>query len=257
MNRRELISLSVAGWAALAARRAGAIGERARFRFGDLRLADAGDNPRPTSLRRLAWEVDKRTSIDIEIEAKPVRLTDRNLHDTPFLVLVGDREFPLPSGDELDTLRAFLTFGGFLLIDSAEGRLEGAFDRSVRKLVSALFPSPAPGLEIIPSDHVPYKSFYLIDRPRGRVAVSPVLEGVTHDDRLAIVYTQNDLAGAWSRDNFGNWEFRCEPDGERQRERTFRLGINLVMYSLCLEYKSDQVHVPFIMRRRRWRPGEP
>ena len=33
------------------------------------------------------------------------------------------------------------------------------------------------------------------------------------------------------------------------------MGINLVMYALCLDYKTDQVHVPFIMRRRRWKPG--
>ena len=36
----------------------------------------------------------------------------------------------------------------------------------------------------------------------------------------------------------------------------FRIGVNLVMYSLCLDYKTDQVHVPFIMRRRRWKPDD-
>jgi hypothetical protein len=34
------------------------------------------------------------------------------------------------------------------------------------------------------------------------------------------------------------------------------MGVNLVMYALCLDYKTDQVHVPFIMRRRRWRPDD-
>ena len=33
---------------------------------------------------------------------------------------------------------------------------------------------------------------------------------------------------------------------------TDRLGINLVMYALCLDYKTDQVHVPFILKRRHW-----
>ena len=42
------------------------------------------------------------------------------------------------------------------------------------------------------------------------------------------------------------------PGGERQRELAFRLGINLAMYALCLDYKTDQVHVPFILRRRQW-----
>jgi hypothetical protein len=34
------------------------------------------------------------------------------------------------------------------------------------------------------------------------------------------------------------------------------MGVNLVMYALCLDYKADQVHVPFIMKRRRWKPDD-
>ena len=83
-----------------------------------------------------------------------------------------------------------------------------------------------------------------------------VLEGIVADDRVVVAYSQNDIAGAYSRDNFGNWEFECDPGGAAQRERAFRLGINLVMYALCNEYKSDQVHVEFIMRRRQWRSGD-
>ena len=39
------------------------------------------------------------------------------------------------------------------------------------------------------------------------------------------------------------------PGGERQREMAFRFGINLVMYVLTGNYKSDQVHIPAIMER--------
>ena len=46
------------------------------------------------------------------------------------------------------------------------------------------------------------------------------------------------------------------PGGEAQREMAFRLGINLAMYALCLDYKTDQVHVPFILRRRQWQSPE-
>ena len=64
------------------------------------------------------------------------------------------------------------------------------------------------------------------------------------------------LGGAWARDDFGNYDFPCEPGGEKQRELAFRMGVNFVMYALCLDYKSDQVHVPFIMKRRRWKPDD-
>jgi hypothetical protein len=73
---------------------------------------------------------------------------------------------------------------------------------------------------------------------------------------MAVAYVQNDLGGAWARDEAGNYLFACQPGGERQREMSFRLGVNLVMYALCLDYKSDQVHVEYLMRKRRFRPAD-
>jgi hypothetical protein len=255
LSRRQLLAAGGASLALAFARRAAAIGPHSRFRFGQLTLGNW--NPHPQALRRMGWEIEKRTSIDIDIDPRPVALSAPDLHETPLLYLAGDREFALPSGREIEALRRFLTFGGMLIVDSAEGRTEGAFDRSVRRLLGAVYPSPQATFQLVPRGHVLFKSFYLIERPVGRIAVSPILEGITRDDRLVVVYTQNDLTGAWARDDFGNWVLRCEPDGERQRELAFRLGINLVMYALCLEYKEDQVHVPFIMRRRQWRPDGP
>ena len=59
------------------------------------------------------------------------------------------------------------------------------------------------------------------------------------------------MLGAYERDRFGTWRFECEPDGDRQRERAFRLGVNLLMLATCLDYKEDQVHIPFIMKKKR------
>ena len=39
--------------------------------------------------------------------------------------------------------------------------------------------------------------------------------------------------------------------GEAQRERAIRFGVNLMMYALCTDYKADQVHIPFLLKRRR------
>lgn len=255
LSRRRLLGGAAAAILFARARRARAIGPGSKFRFGQLQLGTAW-NPRPRALRRMAWEIDKRTSIDVELEPAVVAPTAETLHETPFLYLAGDRAFELPSTAGIEALRRFLTFGGFLLIDGAEGSTDGAFDGSVRKLIAAVFPSPLKGLEIIQGDHVIYKSFYLLDKPLGRLAIAPALEGVVRDDRVVCAYVPNDLGGAWSRDDFGNYDFPCEPGGERQRELAFRMGVNLVMYALCLDYKSDQVHVPFIMKRRRWKPDD-
>jgi hypothetical protein len=255
LTRRRFLGGAAAAMALALARRAGAIGPATKFRIGQLQLG-ASWNPRPSALKRLAWEIEKRTSIDVELDPAVVTPTSDNLHETPFLYLTGDKAFDLPSNAGIEALRRFLTFGGFMVIDSAEGSTDGAYDGSVRKLIEAVFPPPAKALEVIAPDHVVYKSFYLLDKPVGRVALAPAIEGVIRDGRLVCVYIPNDLGGAWARDDFGNYDFPCEPGGERQRELSFRLGVNLVMYALCLDYKSDQVHVPFIMKRRRWKPDE-
>ena len=258
LTRRGLLAGGLAAAAALALpRRAGAIGASSKFRFGHLQLGGGSSwNPRPTALRRLGWEIEKRTSITVELEPAVVTPTSDALHSYPFLYLAGERELDLPSAQGIEALRRFLTFGGFLLIDSAEGSTDGAFAGSVRKLVSAIFPSPAKGLEVVPPDHVVYKSFYLLDRPLGRLAIAPAMEGLLRDGRLVAAYVGNDLGGAWARDDFGNHDFTCEPGGEHQRELAYRMGVNFVMYALCLDYKADQVHVPFIMKRRRWKPDD-
>lgn len=261
MQRRSFLAGLAAAAAAVALpwRRAEALGPGSRFRFGQLQLgAGSSWNPRPLALKRLGWEIEKRTSIDVELDPTIVTPTSEHLFDTPFLVLAGDREIDLPSNAGIEALRRFLTFGGFLLVDSAEGATDGAFDASVRKLMAAIFPvtSSTKGLEVIPTDHVVYRSFYLLDRPLGRLAISPAMEGVIRDGRLVAAYVANDMGGAWTRDDFGNYDFVCEPGGDRQRELAFRMGINFVMYALCLDYKADQVHVPFILKRRRWKPDD-
>jgi Domain of unknown function (DUF4159) len=259
LTRRGFLAGGVAAGLTLAVRGASALGPESMFKFGQLSLGGRGDvGPRGGALRRLAWEIEKRTSIEVNTEPAIVTPTSDALHETPFLYLSGERELDLPSAAGIEALRRFLTFGGFLLIDSAEGSTDGAFDGSVRKLMSAIFPpvGASKGLEIVPNDHVIYKSFYLLDRPLGRLAISPAMEAVVRDGRIVAAYVANDLGGAWVRDDFGNYDYPCEPGGERQRELAFRMGVNLAMYALCLDYKADQVHVPFIMKRRRWKPDD-
>lgn len=259
LTRRGFLAGGVAAALMLAVRRSFAIGPGSKFKLGQLSLGSRSDlGPRPGALRRLVWEVEKRTSIDPQREPVLVTPTSESLHETPFLYLAGDRELELPSAAGIEALRRYLTFGGFLLIDSAEGSTDGAFDGSVRKLISAIFPTTGAGkgLEVVPSDHVVYRSFYLLNRPVGRLAIAPAMEAVFRDGRIVAAYVANDLGGAWTRDDFGNYDFPCEPGGERQRELAFRMGVNLVMYALCLDYKADQVHVPFIMKRRRWKPDD-
>jgi hypothetical protein len=252
LRRRDFLGALVAGaaGAALAPRRAGALGDADKFQIATVGYAGGSWNPHPTALRRLLWEIDKRTSIEVKLEPVEVHLAGADLYRYPFLYLAGDRAFPAPPDGDVGRLRRHLQAGGFLLVDGAEGHPGGGFDQSVRALAARLFPKEPLGP--LADDHVVYKSFYLLKTPAGRVLAVPYLEAVTHDGRAPLIYCQNDLGGAWARDEFGQWEHECFPGGDAQREQAFRLGINLAMYATCLDYKTDQVHVPFILRRRRW-----
>jgi hypothetical protein len=243
-TRRTLLGLGLL----LAARRVLAFGDAARLTFAQVRHGGRWD-PRPDGLSRLAWEISKRTSIETSPAVKPIALADPELFRFPFAVLSSDQAFPAPADNEIAELRRYLSYGGFLMIDDASGTRGGAFEQSARQLVSRIVPGAQLGR--VARDHVLYKSFYLLDGPAGRVATTADLEALELGGRLAILYSGNDLIGALARDSLGTWEFEVTPGGELQREKSIRLGVNIAMYALCLDYKEDQVHIPFIMKRRR------
>jgi hypothetical protein len=247
LTRRSFLATLAAGAAAATPLRALAGAAASPVAIGQIQHGGRW-NPRPGALRRLGWELARRTSIETTPDAVPVRLDAHGLHRHPFLYLSGDGALPPFSEVERAALRRHLQYGGFLLVDSADGSDGQGFDASVRAELARVL--PAAPLKPVPQQHVLYKAFYLIDRQGGRLQVKPWLDALVLDGRLAVVYSQNDLAGAWARSELGDWEYPCTPGGEQQREQAFRLGVNLAMYALCTDYKDDAVHLPFIMKRR-------
>jgi hypothetical protein len=244
ISRRHLLGLPLL----LVAGRSLAFGDAARLTFAQLRHGGRWD-PRPDGLSRLAWEIARRTSIETSPVVKAVGPADPDLFRFPFAVLSSDQGFPALADNEVAELRRYLSYGGFLFIDDASGQRGSPFEQSARQLVSRL--APGAQLSRIAREHVLYKSFYLLDGAAGRVSASPDLEGLEMGGRVAILYSGNDLVGAFARDSLGTWEFEVSPGGELQREKSIRLGVNIAMYAMCLDYKEDQVHIPFIMKRRR------
>ncbi len=219
------------------------------FQLALLRYPGGSFEPRRRGLERLAWELRKRTSIAADLEVTDADLTSDRVFDYPLLVWQGDRTFPPFSERDVLTLRQYLVKGGTLLVDLSDALAGGPFDVAVRReLLRILEGAPLVRLD---REHVLYKSFYLIDRHGGRVQTKPFLEGAFIGGRLAVIFSSNDLAGAMARDELGRFEYDVGQGGDSTREATFRLGINLVMYVLCLDYKDDQVHIPFILQRRR------
>jgi hypothetical protein len=246
-RRAFLRGALAAATAAALPRRAGALPATSTLEIGHVQHGGEW-NPRPTALRRLSWELGRRTAIEPASSAATVRLDQPGLHRHPMLYLAGAGTLPPFSEAERAALRRFLQYGGFLLVDSADGSDGNGFDAAVRRELAQVL--PAAPLAPLPREHVIYKSFYLLDRQGGRLLVKPWVEAQTLDGRAAVIYSQNDLGGAWARSELGDWEYPCTPGGEAQRETAFRVGVNLAMYALCTDYKDDAVHLPFIMRRR-------
>jgi hypothetical protein len=228
------------------AHRADAFGDPTAVDIVSLEVGQGASDAR-TVTERLAWEVRKRSSVEPILEPGRAKLDKASLFRSPFVYWRGSEEFPRLSDAAIEGLRKYIHRGGFILIDDATAGADG-FDRAVRRALLRAF--PALPLKPIPADHTIYRSFYLLQRPVGRVRGPEFLEGITYGDRIAIVYSRHDLGGALERDKLGAWSQAVVPGGEGQRERAIRLGVNLVLYALCTDYKDDQVHAPFIMRRR-------
>lgn len=226
--------------------RASAFGDATAVEIVSLDLGEGIEGAQSVT-ERLAWEVRKRSSVEPILEPGRAKLDKTSLFRSPFIYWRGHKEFPPLSEEAIEGLRKYIHRGGFILIDDATAGGE-EFDRAVRRELLRAF--PALPLKPISEDHTVFRSFYLLQRPVGRVMGPPFLEGMTYGDRIAIVYSRHDLGGAFQRDKLGAWSQAVVPGGEGQREQAIRLGVNLVLYALCTDYKDDQVHAPFIMRRR-------
>jgi hypothetical protein len=215
-------------------------------------VGNDGEEARPKAAERLSWEVRKRTSIETSLSPNSVRFDDPSIFRSPLLYWSSDRAFAQLSDKEISGLRRFVEYGGFVIIDDAAPEA-GGFDASVRRALLRAFPGER--LARLSTDHTIFRSFYLMDRPAGRVAEPGYVEVIMHAGRAAVIYSRLDLGGAWvAGDDRGDSLYAITPGGAAQRETAVRFGVNLVMYALCLDYKDDQVHAPFILRRRAGRP---
>lgn len=255
MNRRNFIrilSYAVLAASGLASKKASASHSRERgraiqFVFAQLRYRGGDWNPHPLAVTPLTEELMQRTSVEAATTRHEIGLTERDLFTYPFLYITGKYDFEPFTEEEVQNLRRFLSYGGFLLADDALGQPGYGFDRSLRRELKKIFPDRELGR--LPSGHAALKSYYLLRKIGGMRMVYPYLEGIQLGSSTPVIYCHNDLGGAWERDPLGNWTNACTPGGEEQRRDAFHLGINLILYAMTENYKEDLIHVPFIRKR--------
>ena len=176
---------------------------------------------------------------------------------------------PSPSPQAYVRLNHFLRSGGMILFDTRDGDIAGLGGPDGTAALKRLAaPLDIPPLAPVPRDHVLTRTFYLLQDFPGRYqgrdnwaeappADAAAAEGVPfrslNDGVSPVVIGGNSWAEAWALDENGLPMFSVGSglDGERQREMAYRFGVNLIMYVLTGNYKSDQVHVPALLDRLR------
>ncbi|MBW1877096.1 MAG: DUF4159 domain-containing protein [Deltaproteobacteria bacterium] len=240
-SRRALLAGLVAGLAL--PRISLAFGRASKVDIAELDIP--GTLSRPNAWTRMLYEVVHTTSVECEPRSVRIAPDDPELFEHPFAALVGREALDGPTTEGLGQLARYLAYGGFLFIDETTGAESSAFDEAVRDLCGILFPTRP--LSPLPTDHSVYRSFFLLDRPVGRVARFPYLEGITVGNVCPVIYCRNDLSGALERGDDGRHRYPVVPGGEWQRREAVKLGINLILYALTANYKKDQAHVRQLM----------
>lgn len=222
-----------------------------RMRIAQVSPTSTGSSAR-WALVSWAQEIRLRTSIEISQEPATVSLASSNLFRYPLLYWAGDSGFERLADGAVTRLRQHLSTGGMLVIDDTGRSGPSAdFDRSVRRMLRRTLGKP---LRRVSANHVLYRSFYRLRAPVGRRHSFRYAEGIQIGRRFAVLYLRNDLLGAFARSPAGGPALRVVPGGEAQREQAYRLGINVAMYALCLDYKDDHAHVQALLHGRRGAP---
>lgn len=185
----------------------------------------------------------------------------------PLLYWPMDAAAPVPGQAAMNRIDAYMRQGGTVLFDTRD-QLESGFvpeggaSASTERLRDILADLNIPALEPVRGDHVLTKAFYLLEDFPGLYAGSPLWVETSqtveaHDDRPVrsgdgvspIIITANDFAGAWAVDANGEPLLPVASGDSEQRLFALRAGVNIAMYVLTGNYKSDQVHVPALLER--------
>lgn len=233
---------------ALVPRSSGAFGDEGAFNPRILLTGTSRwEGARTTAPGRWSEELVRRTSAPARLIPTTVRADAPALLAEPFVVWGGETDIAPLTSREIAGLQRFLALGGVMFVDDFDPD-SGAFGRAAKRELTRVVPDGAP--VPVGKENVLFRSFYLMRRPMGRVEGPQKLDVIMRGGQPQIIFSAHDLLGALARSPSGTHPFSIMPSGEPGREQAARLAVNLAMYVLCSNYKDDQVHAPFLMRRR-------
>lgn len=212
-----------------------------------------------TLFERTAIEPVEPMSIDLEVD---------DLSLIPFLYWPITAQQPDLTMAAVAKVNEFMRNGGMIMFDTRDAQLGGGFGGGsangivLQRITAQL---EIPPLAPIEPDHVLTRTFYLLEVFPGRWRDGTVwveaptqrttIEGAPfrnlNDGVTPVIIGGNDWASAWATSPSGRpvYPVGTGLSGDRQRELARRFGVNLIMYVMTGNYKSDQVHVPALLER--------
>ena len=186
-----------------------------KYRSGDWYNAFDG-------VKNFLRELSGRTTVDTLPEPIELGLDDERIFEHQFLFLNGHVPVILDEKEKAN-LRKFVLNGGFVFVNDDYG-----LDESFRKVIAEVFPEYK--FEKVAFDHPVYHCFYEFKEGLPKIhehdGAPPEGWGLFVGGRLAIFYAfESDIADGWDYPEVHN-------DSADKREAAFRMGVNIVIYSL-------------------------
>ncbi len=207
-------------------------------------------------LLELTRVLKERTSI----EAGPpiaINLSKDDISFYPIIYWAITDKANILSNTIINKIQIYMKNGGLIVFDTRDlsptniiSKINSKEQKNLKIILKAL---DLPVLIKVPNNHVIRRAFYLLDELPGRFTGGNVWVEATaknsRDGVSSVLIGGNDWASAWAKGPNSKPIYLVIPGGEKQREFSYRFGINLVMYSMTGNYKADQVHIKSILKR--------
>lgn len=176
----------------------------------------------PSSLQNLLEYVNTSFPSSLSLRYKDVDLGDSDLYLFPFAFLTGHGGLSY-NDNEVENLRNYLDYGGFLYIDDDYG-----LDENVRALAKELFPEE--DLIVLPFDHAIYQKPFVFEQGLPKIhehdGLPPKGLGIFRNGRLVLFYSyESNLADGWA-------DPEVHKDPQYIRELALKMGTNILLYAI-------------------------
>lgn len=177
----------------------------------------------PTSLPNLLEQLRERMHMNTALEEVKVKPSSTDLYQYPIAYMNGHGTVKFSAAD-VQILTEYFDRGGFLWADDNYG-----MDQSFREEIAKVFPDSP--LRPIPFDHPVFSIYYKFDSGLPKIhehdGIPPVLYGIFHKGRIAVLYTFNTDIGDGLESNGVHPE-----DSAKTREEAMKMAINIILFAM-------------------------